>query len=264
MAGYFGTEQQQRLQAAAEARVPFINATPGACQNGRMLGCDDLDRFGWDRIGEALARDGALGFRLIPAARVEELRTHLVPLGYRFDVWDVFIASAAEALPVSEGIVARGLPDGLTDLPAPTDAGDGYTQRIQAVIAASGVVPFSGSLLVGALGPARTVAIGNDDGAVVAAAHTYLAHNGTSPYRRHAWGGLVAVAESERGRGLGTAINARMVLAAFRDLGASHVYELVSASNAASRRMVMACGLHHDPGLACGIAMPTEAARFTR
>ena len=29
MAGYFGTEMQQRLQAQAEASVPFINATPG-------------------------------------------------------------------------------------------------------------------------------------------------------------------------------------------------------------------------------------------
>jgi len=41
MAGYFGTSTQQRLQAQAEANVDFIKATPGACQTGRMMGCDD-------------------------------------------------------------------------------------------------------------------------------------------------------------------------------------------------------------------------------
>lgn len=108
MAGYFGTEEQ--LQARAEAQAPFIRATPGACQNGRMLGCDDLDRFGFDRIDEALAEDGVVGFRLIPAPRAEELRMHLAGRSYRFDIWDVFIASAAEALPVSEAIVQGAFP----------------------------------------------------------------------------------------------------------------------------------------------------------
>jgi len=37
MAGYFGTEAQQRSQALAEANVAFINETPGACQNVRMM-----------------------------------------------------------------------------------------------------------------------------------------------------------------------------------------------------------------------------------
>ncbi|MBL6430524.1 MAG: hypothetical protein HPM95_02065 [Alphaproteobacteria bacterium] len=55
-----------------------------------------------------------------------------------------------------------------------------------------------------------------------------------------------------------------MVVAAFRDLGASHVYELVSAANEVSRRMVEACGLRHAPDLVCGLATREQAARFTR
>ena len=60
---------------------------------------------------------------------------------------------------------------------------------------------FSGSMLVGDVAPATTVAIGDRDGNVVAAAHGYLPHNTYSDYHLHAWGGLVAVADSHRGRG---------------------------------------------------------------
>jgi hypothetical protein len=264
MSGYFGTQMQQRLQAQAEASVDFINATPGACQAGRTMGCDDPDQLGWERIEEFLDRDGICGFRLIPAAKVEELRSRMMRRNFRFDTWDVFLADRAGALAASEAIISRGLPAGLTDLDRPTEPAGEYTARIQALMGAAGVMPFSGSLLVGALGPATTVAVGDTNGTVVAAAHGYLPHNAHSAYRRHAWGGLVAVAESQRGKGLGNYINARMIVSVFRDLDATHVYELVSASNILSRRMVESCGLRPEPALVCGTATPDGSARFTQ
>ncbi len=264
MAGYFGTEMQQSLQKRAEASVDFIDATPGACQTGRTMGCDDPDRLGWDRIDEFLHRDGVCGFRLIPAARAEELRAWLIERNFRFDTWDVFLADRAGALAASEEIISRGLPDGLIDLDRPTEAEGEYTARIQATMGAAGIVPFSGSLLVGDLGPATTVAVGERDGTIAAAAHGYLPHNVHSAYHRHAWGGLVAVAESQRGKRLGNYVNARMVVSVFRDLDATHIYELVSASNVPSRRMVESCGLRPEPGLVCGVATRNDSARFTR
>lgn len=264
MSGYFGTPLQQCLQAQAEASVDFINATAGACQTGRTMGCDDLDRLGWDRIGQFLDRDGICGFRLIPADKADALRSYLTKRNFGLDIWDVFVADRAKALAASEAIVSRGVPDGLTDLDNPTEPESDYTVRIQTLMGAAGVVPFSGSLLVGALGPATTVATGDGGGSVVAAAHGYLLHNAHSPYHRYAWGGLVAVADSQRGKGLGNYINARMIVSVFHDLGATHVYELVSASNEPSRRMVASCGLRHERGFFCGIATSKDSARFTR
>jgi hypothetical protein len=264
MSGYFGTDVQQRLQARAEASVDFIKRTPGACQTGRTMGCDDPDRLGWENVAAFLERDAACGFRLIPAAKAETLRSRLKERNFRFDTWEVFVADRAGALAASEAIVARGPPDGLVDLDRPTAPEDAYTARIQALMGAAGVVPFSGSLLVGALGPATTVAVGERDGTVAAAAHGYLPHNAHSTYQRYAWGGLVAVANAQRGKGLGNYVNARMIVSVFRDLDATHVYELVSASNVPSRRMVESCGLRHEPGLVCGVAMPNESARLTR
>jgi len=150
------------------------------------------------------------------------------------------------------------------ELDRATEPESAYTVQIQTLMAAAGVVPFSGSLLIGALGPATTVAIGDDNGTVVATAHGYLPHNAHGAYHRHAWGGLVAVAESQRGKGLGNYINARMIVSVFRDLCATHVYELVSATNTPSRRMVESCALRAEPSLVCGIATPNDSARLTR
>lgn len=264
MTGYYGTSTQQRLQAQAEANVDFIAATPGACQTGRMMGCDDLDRFGWERIDHFLERDGVVGFRLIPAERISEIRAWLAERDCRLDTWDVFLGDRQDVLTASEAILAGGPPNGTFDLQAPTAPNDDYTADIQTLMGASGVVPFSGTLLVGEAGRARTAAAGDGYGAVVAASHAYLPHNAQSPYRHYAWGGLVAVAPSHRGKGLGNYINARIASLAFHELGATHFYELVSATNEASRRMVVACGLHHEAGLVCGIATANSADKYTR
>ena len=264
MAGYFGTDAQQRLQAQAEASFAFINATPGACQAGRFMASDDPNRLGWEQISDFLDRDGICGFRLISAHKVAELRSYLIERNYRLDTWDVFLSDRSTALVASEELLSRPLPDGLMEVEQPTDPEGESINRIQALMVAAGVAPFSGSLLAGALGRATTVAIAEANGTIVACAFGHLPHNAHSAYHRYAWGGLVAVAASQRGRGLGSYVNAAVVVRAFRDLDATHVYELVSATNIPSRRMVESCGLRHEPALVCGIATPNDGVRFTR
>ncbi|CAG1013232.1 MAG: GNAT family N-acetyltransferase [Rhizobiaceae bacterium] len=264
MAAYFGSESQKRLQEQAEAAADYIAATPGACQTGRMMGCDDLDALGWERIDEALQRDGLFGFRLITADRGDELRKRLAQRGLRFDTWDVFLADRETATAAASSVLAQGLPYGLVELPVKSAPEDDFTTRIQLMMADAGVAPFSGAMLTGHLGPAVTVAIGDADGSIAAAAHGYLPHNVHSPVRGFAWGGLVAVAERHRGKGLGSYVNALMVERVFKALRPTHIYELVSASNQASRRMVSACGLRPAPEYICGVAAAAEGTRFTR
>src|SRR5262245_41477071 len=138
MSGYFGTEAQQRLQARAEENVAFINATPGACQAGRTMGCDDPDRLGWDKIEAFIERDGVCGFRLLSTDVAETVRSRLAQRKLRFDTWDVFVADRATALAASEAIVARGIPDGLTQLKVPAEPEGDTVARIQALMGAAG------------------------------------------------------------------------------------------------------------------------------
>ena len=108
MGGYFGTEIQQRLQARVEASRDFIRTTPGACEAGRLMSCDDLHRLGWDRILGFLERDGICGFRFIPSDRVAGLRDRLAGQGFRLDTWDIFLADAETALAASDAILSAG------------------------------------------------------------------------------------------------------------------------------------------------------------
>ena len=263
MAGYFGTEIQQRLQAQAEESAEFIARTPGACQAGRTMGCDDPSQFGWSRIGEIIQRDGLCGFRLIATTDVPGVRSELAARGCRFDTWDVFLATRDVALEASRRIIAQLPPDGLSLWTTSDDPESRQVKDAQAMMATAGLVPFSGSMLTGEVGRSVSTIIGNEAG-VVATAHGYMPHNAFSPYKEYAWGGLVAVAEAYRGKGVGKLVNALMIERVFGELGATHVYELVSATNTPSRRMVEACGLALEPSLTCGIATPLESERFTK
>lgn len=263
MAGYFGTEAQMRLQRRADELYHRARTTPGWCNTGRNVGIDDPDRIGWGALSEMVEREGAVGFRMLPAARLAEMTERFAARGCRVDTWDVFTARGEEALPPSRAILGKGLPDDLAMLDLPRDAGHEAVRSVQTFMAANGVMPFSGSMLVGEYGPAVTVAFIEGQGNMVAAAHCYFAHNEHSPYHRAAWAGLVVVAPSQRGRGLGTHVNACIVTAAFDRLGAESVHEFVGSGNQASRRMVEACGLRLDPSVKCAVAS-RQGERFTR
>lgn len=264
MAGFFGTEQQVILQAAAEAALEWTRRTPGACDPGRFLGTDDPARLGWDTIFETLRRDGAFGFRMIPILDTDEVSRRLTEQAARIDFWDVFMAQRDVAEPAAASIVAAGLPDGFQYLPDLQDAEHDDTKAAQALMAESGIVPFSGSKLVGNNGPAITVRIGDDAGHLTAVAHAYFPHNAPSPFNRSAWGGLVAVSPMHRGRGLGKHVNAKMVSECFSRLDAESIHELAAATNLPSRKMIEAIGLRLDATLKCGIAMASDGARFTK
>jgi hypothetical protein len=262
MSGYFGTEIQQRLQRENDERHATIRVTPGLFHAGRMFGCDDPDRVGWDFIYEHLESDGVFGFRMIPVEQAGEVGEKLASRGYRWDVWDVFTAGREQALAASMPVIEAGLPDSLAELALPTDPDDAIVGRIQQCMADCGVATFSGSMLLGKFAPACTVAVASPGGGIAAVAHSHMPYNSHSRFHRAAWGGLVAVAPTQRGRGLGAYVNARIVVAAFLDLGAERIDELVRPENAASRRMVESCGLRLDPSLKCGAAT-NASVRFT-
>ena len=159
MSGYFGTEIQQRLQRETDELHAMIDATPGLFHAGRMFGCDDPDRVGWDFICEHLESDGVFGFRMIPVEKAADIGERLASQGYRWDTWDVFTADGKQALAASLPIIESGLPDGLAEVSLPTDPEDAILRQIQQCMADCGVAAFSGSMLLGRFAPACTVAV---------------------------------------------------------------------------------------------------------
>lgn len=262
MPGYFGTDVQAALQRRTDDHAEWLFSTPGFCHPGRFFATDALELVDWDMIFEILDRDGVFGFRLLPVAHEAEVVRRLGERSCRIDFWEILVATAADAQAAAGRIVADGLPDGLHYAALPEDAEAGGVAAVQAFLAENGIVPFSGSMLIGEFRPAVTLAVADDRNRIVAVAHAYRPHNDHGGFGGWAWGGLVAVAPDHRGGGLGRFVNARMIEVGIDRLDASHVYEQVAATNVPSRRMVEASGLRLDPRWRSGIAV-RDGGRFT-
>lgn len=264
MAGYFGTERQCALQERTHAFRDWMAETPGIYNAGRFIGADDPDRAAWADLEAILDRDRILGLRMVTPDQASRFFPRLEAKGYRIDTWDIFTAPVEEIAGRIGAILAPGLPDGLHVAPPLSGPEGGDMCRLQQFLADSHMAPLSGTMLASRPPVARTIVLKDASGAIAACGHAYFPHNRHSPFSRHAWIGLIAVAATQRGGGLGRLVNAMLLDAAARELGADHVYELVGASNIASRRMVESCGLRVASDLVCGVATPAQEGRFTR
>ncbi|TPM21585.1 GNAT family N-acetyltransferase [Mesorhizobium sp. B2-3-5] len=264
MLGLFGTEHQRALQQRTHEMSNWIAATPGIYNAGRFMGIDDPDTQPWSAMESMLGRDGLLGLRMITPQQVAKFFPLLEAAGCRIDTWDIFVGEPQDAGVQAQAIVDGEMPVGIAIRPPLADAESAETREVQQFLAASGLAPFPGTMLAVRPPLGKTIVLEDESGAIAATGHAYFPHNTHSPFHKHAWIGLIAVAESCRGRGLGRYVNALLVDCAFGELGARAVYEMVGPSNATSRRMVLGCGLHLAPDLRCGVAVPSDAARFTR
>ena len=260
---YFGTETQVALQQRVEELYDWLYSTAGCCHAGRFCGTDDQNRLGWESIEASLDRDKVFGFRLRPASERQEISDRLEALGYQLHTWNVFFADARDALTPSQAFLEEPLPADLDEyVLAPGDSSE-CALEIQKFMAHNSISPFSARMLTGELGPAATPYIRDGVGRIVACAHAYMPHNRYSAHEKTAWVGLVAVAGQQRGRRLGSRINARAISLAIQNLGAHAIYELVASDNDPSRRMVESCGLRLRSDLVCGLAT-AEGRRFTK
>lgn len=262
MEQYAGTPQQIDLQRKADQYAEWMYSTKGACHTGRFIGTDDPDALGWQTIFDHLATDGALGFRLMPVEKLAAIETTLAEKGYHIDYWDVFAGIADDVMSTTQKFADEPLPDGLHLIGSDSICQQDTIARIQDFMVANGIAPFSGKMLSGALAPSCLIAVENETGAIVATAFCYFSHNKFSANQFNAWGGLIAVDESQRGKRLGVWVNTKMVRDSIETLNAQQIYELVSATNIPSRKMVERCGLQLDPTVKCGIATASNK-RFT-
>jgi Acetyltransferase (GNAT) family len=260
MVGYFGSEFQQRQQRRTEELLPRAQSERGFCNGGRNISIDDPLHLGWPTLIAELEEHGVLAMRMLTPELVEETARRIGEAGYRVDFYDTFTTKSAE---VAAAILAAGVPAALRHVSAPTRGDDPLIERVQAFMHANGIVPFTGSILAGELGPSRLFILAAAAGDIVATSYAYMPHNASSRFHDHAWVGLIAVSPDQRGKQVGRYVNACTVTAALGDLGAKTVYELVSSTNVASRRMVESCGLSLNPAFKTGAAT-TAGERFTR
>lgn len=263
MSGFYGTIHQQELQRRTYAMRDWIAATPGLYNAGRFTGVDDPDMIERDTMDHMLERDRILGLRMISPKQAETYFPQLERQGCRIDCWDILIGDVDSVSARVLMIANRALPNGMLAISPSEDADGAAIVKLQAFLAKNGIAPFPGFMLAEQPPRAKTVLL-IEDNRIAATGHAYYPHNRHSPFRDYVWIGLIAVDADWRGQGLGTLVHALLVRAAFDELSARRVYAMVAPSNITSRRMVEACGLKLNPDLRCGVAVPIDAARFTR
>jgi len=246
------------LLAKVERHLGWVASTPGAAQGGRIMATDDPDRLGWDVIEEHLREDSLFVFRHIAVADLSGIEERLAAWGYGAHLWRVFHGTAAGlparrrpvALPRSYRIDAASRPSAATVAAA------------SEFLARHGVRPFARSLLSGQAGPSVLVTARNAGGALRGVAFGHFPFNAHSPWHRTAWCGLVAVAETARGSGLGRAVNDAAIDHMIRK-GAGSVVEYAAEDNHASRAMIEGSGLVLREDLINIAAAPADAARVS-
>ncbi len=262
--GLYGSAAQRKLQAASLAAADSVRDTPGAVFAARMAGTDDPDRLGWDRIAATLRDEGAITFRMIPVDACPDIEQRLADIGCEITWWDVFDSPRDTIGATCDDLLATARDD-LVPLFPPASAQDAFHERVQAFMAGRGVAPYPAQVLSGEAGPAALAVLADPaDGSIAATAFTYFPYNCHSPHHATAWAGLVAVREDMRGRGVGIRVNALVLGAAVKDLGAERVQEYARTTNLASCRMIERCGLRLRSDVRSGIAQPAGARSFTR
>ncbi len=254
MSAYFGSQETQRLQRKSDLLMPRIMETPGLCVTGRLMAADNWRAVDWNMILKHLEQDRMFGFRWIPPEDTVELRETFADIGINFFEWNGFMgeretldAPSRKRLndPLPQGFVAGSVgPDRLPD--------------VQAFLADHGISPLSADLMGGVLCPAMTLVIADQAGAIVAAGFTGMLQNRFSALADCAWMGLIAVAPSIRGHGLGSYVAARLCQASLTDLGAERVIAFAAPDNAASIAMLTGAGLAPSARKSCVAAISDD------
>lgn len=259
---YFGTDEVRELQRLRDHEVARMQDTPGAVAHSRVFTADDPERLGWDQIEARLQDEGTISLRCVHPDITDQAMARLAHLSPSLHIWDVFIGDASAITAASGPIANAALPDGLRRLPL-AELTPQVLRAAQEFLVASGISPFSATLLAGEIVPARMTVIVDTDNKIAATGLAVMPHNRFSRFACTGWVGLIAVAPDWRGMGLGKTVDAICGMDAIRHLGADSAMEFVAPDNAASRAVVQSCGYALQPEMHTVMISRSET-RLTR
>lgn len=263
MAEFWGDAEAIARQKRLLDRRPLLRSTPFLSSGGRLLGYTDPTLGSWDVAAPLADEDGILGLLLMTRPEADAIVADGLGDGWRTDYWDALTGGADAVIKASDRVLASSkLPDGWAAeaMQVPRDADIEDMQRLNANC---GVASNPAHVFRGETHPALSVLVRDADGRAMAMAWAGLFFHPDGPCAGTVFVGLVSVADEARGLGLGTYVNARVLVESHATMGWSRATEFVAADNIPSRRMVLACGLSDADGLVAAIAT-RGAGRFTR
>ncbi len=207
----------------------------------------DPDAYGWDAIRRDVAEDGYVALTMIDrdfaATRLEEA----FDAEADFSSWEAFTGRPAGVLPVCEGILSGALIPAGWRMESHLTPDHDIIDAAQSLNQAAGVAPTPAYYLRGETVPSLLTCIWDERGALVACASATMRYHPDGPLGGWIFAGGVSVSEQYRRRGLGSVVNARLLIDSHAAFGWTTVLEQAKADNDASVGMITRCGLTLDP-----------------
>jgi len=247
MSDYMGDESAVAVQQSIRNRIGDISANPLLSNGGRILNILDPEAFGWDGVRREVGRYGVVGLTMVdPETTLARLASEFGE-DMAFPFWEAFRGTPEEVMPACEAILAgTPLPQGwyFSHDTCPDEA---TIEASQALNMETGVMPAPAYYLRSEHVPSLLSCLWTEDGTLVACASATMRYHPDGPLGGWLFAGSVSVSPARRWRGLGSLVNAALLVEARTRFGWSHVLEQAKASNAPSVGMIRRCGLRNDP-----------------
>lgn len=246
MSEYMGDDHAIALQKVIRSRADEIAANPLLANGGRVLNILDPVTYGWDNVRYDAKRGGFVVLTMVDrditlSQLAEEFGEDMV-----FPYWDTFTGSPDEALPACEAVVSEiALPDGWITINQ-TYPDDKTIHETQLLNKATGVAPTPAYFLRGDQMPSMLTYIRDNEGNLAACASGSMRYHIESPLAGWFFAGAVSVSPAHRRIGLGSYVNAKLLVESQKALAWSSVLEQAKADNAPSVGMIKRCGLRQN------------------
>ena len=263
MAEFWGDAEAVARQKRLLARRTVLHSNPFLSSGGRLLAYTDPTLGSWEAARPLAQEDGILGLLLMTRHEADAIVAGGLGDGWQTDYWDALIGGAEAVVEASGRVLASSKLQEGWSVDVMQVPGDADIEDMQRLNASCGVASNPAYVFRGETHPALSVLVRDGNGRAMAMAWAGLFFHPDGPCAGTVFVGLVSVADEARGLGLGTYVNARVLVESHATMGWSRATEFVAADNIPSRRMVLACGLSDAGGLVAAIAT-RGAGRFTR
>lgn len=244
-----GVDIQESIQRRLWEMKEEIAADPRLANGGRFLNIIEPDAYGWENIRADAERDRIIVLAAVPRDATLDRIAEVFGAQVDAPCWACFFGTAENISPVCAEIVRSApLPAGWRSeshlSPPPKTIAD-----VQELNAATGVAPSPEFYMRGEAVPHLTTCIWDRYGGLAACATASYRYHSESRLGDTVFAGSVSVENAYRRHGLGTLVNAELLLASHSAFGWRRALAQAKIDNAASCGMLARCGLQVDADL---------------
>lgn len=248
MSEYMGSDNLVALQKSLRKRRIEFSENPLLSNGGRVMNILEPDRFGWDKVRDAAEQDGFVGLTRVDR---EQTLPHLAKMfgeEVALPYWQVFTGKPDDVNQSSTDVITGfSMPNGWT-VKNDTLPDEETIHASQLLNNETGVAPAPAYFLRGEEIQSMLTCVYDDQGTMAACASGTMRYHPAGPQADWMFAGGVSVSPDHRRSGLGSYVNANLLIESQKVFNWVSVLEQAKEDNLASVGMITRCGLVPESG----------------